>query len=142
MHRWVKVDGPEIDSEATVLLSVSEFDIERIEGGDVAIRDTGMRGARPASRPRISPARLDALIEEAIVDAYNESEQAVGFHATIEQHLVLPFETVVLGVAVTVKKIDVSAGGDIVAVCFRGRERQAIPLLELPLPDPPPAGWE
>lgn len=119
------------------------LDIERIAGGDVERRDTGIREARPPSRrPRIPPARLDALIEEAIVDAYNESEQAVGFHATIEQHLALPFETVVLGVAVTVKKIDVSAGGDIVAVCSRGRERQAIPILELPLPDPPPAGWE
>jgi len=125
-----------------VLLSTSEFDIERIEGGDVATRDTGIQRARPASRARISRARLDALIEEAIVDAYNESEQAVGFHATIEQHLELPFETIVLGMAVTVKKIDVTAGGDIVAVCFRGRERQAIPILELPLPGRPPVGWE
>jgi hypothetical protein len=78
----------------------------------VARRNTGIRGARPASRrPTISPARLDALIDEAIVDAYDESEQAVGFHATIEQHLALPFETVVLGVAVTVKKVDVAIAG-------------------------------
>ena len=46
----------------------------------MARRNTEIRGARPASRrPRISPARLDALIDEAIVDAYNESERAVGF---------------------------------------------------------------
>ena len=108
----------------------------------MATRDTGIRGARPASRLRIPPARLDALIEEAVVDAYNESEQAVGFHATIEQHLALPFDTVVLGVAVTVEKIDVSADGDIVAVCARGRERQAVPILDLKRPDPPPVGWE
>jgi hypothetical protein len=44
------------------------------------------------------------MIEEAIVDSYTESEQAVGFHATIEQHLELPFETVVLGTVVSVKK--------------------------------------
>ena len=93
-------------------------------------------------RRRISPARLDALIEEAIVDAYNESEQAVGFHATIEQHLSLPFETVVLGVTVTVKKVDVTVSNHIVAICYRGRERQAIPILELPLPNPLPSGWE
>ena len=109
----------------------------------MARRNTGIRGARLASRrPRISPARLDALIEEAIVDAYNESEQAVGFHATIEQHLALPFETVVLGAAVTVKKVDVAESGHIVAICHRWRERQAIPILELPLPDPLPSGWE
>ncbi len=82
------------------------------------------------------------MIEEAIVDAYTESEQAVGIHATIEQHLRCPFETVVLGTTVTVRKIDVTAAGSLVAVCHRGRERQAIPILELPLPDPPPAGWE
>jgi hypothetical protein len=95
-----------------------------------------------AVRRRIPTDRLDAMIEEAIVDAYTESEQAVGFHATVEQHLKLPFETVVLGVAVSVKKVDVTGAGEIVAVCCRGRERQAIPLLELPLPDPPPTGWE
>lgn len=63
-------------------------------------------------------------------------------HATIEQHLALPFETVVLGVAVTVKAVDVAESGHIVAICHRGRERQAIPILELPLPDPLPSGWE
>ena len=99
--------------------------------------------ARKAAAPsRIPAARLDALIEEAIVDAYTEAEQAVGFHATIEQHLGLPFETVVLGTSVTAKKVDVTAAGELVVICSRGRERQAIPILELPLPDPPPAGWE
>ena len=38
-------------------------------------------------RTTIPPSRLDAMIEEAIVDAYNEAEQAVGFHATVEKHL-------------------------------------------------------
>jgi hypothetical protein len=82
------------------------------------------------------------MIEEAIVDAYTESEQAVGFHATVEQHLELPFQTAVLGVTVTVKNVDLTGAGEIVAVCYRGRERQALPILDLPLPDPPPAGWE
>lgn len=58
----------------------------------------------PPARSRISAARLEALIEEAIVDAYTEAEQVVGFHATIEQHLALPFETIVLGVNVTVRR--------------------------------------
>ncbi|MDP9224706.1 MAG: calcium-binding protein [Actinomycetota bacterium] len=82
------------------------------------------------------------MIEEAIVDAYTEAEQAVGFHATIQQHLAIPFDTVVLGTTVTVKKIDVTVAGGLIAICYFGRTRQAIPLLELPLPDPPPAGWE
>lgn len=82
------------------------------------------------------------MIEKAIVDACPEAEQAGGFHATIEQHVAVPFETVVLGARVTVRKIDLTVTGEVVAVCYRGRERQAIPILELPLPDPPPARWE
>ena len=82
------------------------------------------------------------MIEEAIVDAYTDSEQAVSFHVMIEQDLGLPFETTVLGVTVTVKQVDLADAGEIVAVCYRGRERQAILILDLPLPDPPPTGWE
>lgn len=109
----------------------------------MARRDTRQRRRQTAPRrPRIPPAHLDELIEEAIVDAYTEAEQAVGFHATIEQHLAVPFEAVVLGVAVTVRRVDVTVRGELVAICSRGRERQAIPLLELPPPDPPPTGWE
>jgi hypothetical protein len=93
-------------------------------------------------RPRIPPSRLEAMIEEAIVDAYTESEQAGGFHVMLEQELDLPFETTVLGVTVSVKRLDITDSNDVVAVCSRGRERQAIPILELPLPDPPPTGWE
>jgi hypothetical protein len=78
------------------------------------------------------------MIEEAIVDAYSEAEQAVGLHATLEQHLQCPFESRVLGMTVTVRKIDVTTAGNIVAIYYRGRERQTILILELPLPDPPP----
>ena len=73
---------------------------------------------------------------------YTESEQAGGFHTIIEQELELPFETRVLGVSVSVKKVDITNADEIVAVCYRGRDRQAIPILALPLPDPPPSGWE
>ncbi len=58
----------------------------------------GRKAQHASARRRIPTGRLDAMIEEAIVDAYTESEQVVGFHATVEQHLQLPFETVVLGV--------------------------------------------
>jgi hypothetical protein len=96
----------------------------------------------PLRPRRLSSRRLDELIERAIVDAYGPSEQAVGFHATLEQELALPFETVVLGVTVSVKKLDITDREEVVAICSRGRERQAIPLQALPLPEPPPAGWE
>ncbi|MFF0575929.1 calcium-binding protein [Streptosporangium saharense] len=86
--------------------------------------------------------RLDELIDEAIVDAYGEDEQLSGFHVMIEDNLALPFETDVLGVQVTVTGIALLVGAGIVAVCKRGKHRQAIGILDLPLPDPPPAGAE
>jgi len=79
---------------------------------------------------------------EATVDAYGDSEQRVGFQAMLEESLVLPFETDVLGVRVTVERIDLTDAEEIVAICRRGRDRQAIPVLELPLPSPRPAGAE
>lgn len=93
-------------------------------------------------RARLSARHLDALIEEAIIDAYGESEQRVGFLTMLEEHLAVPFETEVLGVTVRVEKVDLNAADQIVAVCRRGRQRQRLPLLDLPLPSPPPAGWE
>jgi Calcium binding len=89
----------------------------------------------------LSEAELDALVDEATVDAYGEDEQLTGFAVMIEDNLAMPFETTVLGVTVTVRKVDQTASG-IVAVCVRGRHRQAIPILDLPLPDPPPEGAE
>ena len=91
---------------------------------------------------RLSNARLAAMIEEATVDAYDESEQATGWFTMFEEHLDLPFETKVLGTAVTVASIDLRDGGQIVAICTCGRKRQAISLVDLPLLPPRPAGSE
>jgi len=89
-----------------------------------------------------SDARHDAMIEEATVDCYNEDEQVTGLFTMIEQSLEVPFETLVLGVGATVERVDLTVDGRIVAVCRRGAVRQAIPLLDLPLPTPPPPGAE
>ncbi len=87
-------------------------------------------------------ADLETLIEEAIVDADGESEQRTGFCTMIEQHLGAPFEAEILGVAATVERIDMTDDEQIVAICRRGRSRQAIPILDLQLPDPRPGGAE
>ena len=57
-------------------------------------------------------------------------------------NLAVPFETTVLGVPVTVERVDLNRSEQIVAVCRRGRDRQALPILDLPLPKPPPGGAE
>ena len=85
---------------------------------------------------------LDKLIEEAITDAYNESEQVGGFFAMIEENLALPFVTRVLGQEVTVAKVDITQRDQIIAICSRGNATQAIPILDLPMPDPRPEGVE
>jgi hypothetical protein len=84
-------------------------------------------------------AAIEAMIEEATVDAYNDDEQLTGLFTMIEEHLAVPFTTTVLGVEVTVRKVDLTAD-TIVAVCARGRHRQRIDVLDLPLPTPPPDG--
>lgn len=85
---------------------------------------------------------MDALIAEATVDCYNDSECVTGFYTMLEEHLAMPFHTTVLGVEVTVQCVDLSGDDRIVAVCIRGRDRQRIPILDLPLPTPAPPGAE
>ncbi len=86
--------------------------------------------------------RLEALLEEALVDCYNESEEVGALYTMIDDNLALPFQTRVLGVEVDVVKVDLNDAGEIVALCRRGASRQRVPVVDLPLPDPPPQGWE
>ena len=97
---------------------------------------------RRDGRRRASQAHLDQLVEQATVDAYGDSEQRCGLFSMMEDHLALPFETVVFGVPVTVERLDLTAADEVIAICRRGRTRQRIGILELPLPSPPPQGSE
>ena len=92
--------------------------------------------------PRLSRRKLEAMLEEALVDCYGEGEEASALFTMIEDRLAIPFETMVLGVPVTVTGVDLLASGEIVAICARGRDRQSIRILDLSLPSPPPAGVE
>ncbi len=82
------------------------------------------------------------MVEEATIDSYNEEEQATGLFTMIEEKLTVPFETRVLGVSVTVTGVDLTDINQIVATCRRDGVRQAIPILDLPLPTPPPTGTD
>ncbi len=93
-------------------------------------------------RPTPGRKRLAALVEEATVDCHDESEAVMGLYTMIEDHLGVPFTTTVLGVDVTVVGLELTEPEEIVAVCVRGRHRQRIPVCDLPLPSPPPAGAE
>lgn len=99
-------------------------------------------GKRRARATKASDAALDALIEEATVDAYDASEQMMGFHTMLAENLEMPFKTEVLGVAVTVEKLDWTRDDQIAAICMRGNTSQRIAIRDLPLPKPPPKGAE
>jgi Calcium binding len=101
-----------------------------------------LKGESRTNLPSLSKARPKELIEQAIVDAYGEEEQVAGFFAMIEEYLALPFRVKVLGVDADVEKVDMTVDGQIVAICHRGKTRQKIPILDLPLPTPAPAGVE
>lgn len=101
---------------------------------------TSRRGR--GAKATISAKRLDEMAAEATVDAYGEVEQLTGWFCMLDEHVELPFETVVLGDAVLVETIEQPSETRIIAVCRRGKARQALDLLDLPLPSPPPAGTE
>lgn len=97
---------------------------------------------RPTRAWPPSPSRLDALIEEATVDAYGDAEQATAFLTMLEEHLALPCEASVLGEVVAVEKIDLGHAGELIAMCRRGGKRHEVRLSEVELPAPRPKGAE
>jgi len=102
------------------------------------------RSAKPRRAPSkgLAKIQLGAMIEAATVDCYNESEEVTGWFTMIEESLAVPFETRILGVPVTIECIALSDADQIVAVCSRGRDRQTLPILDLPLPRGRPEGSE
>ena len=94
------------------------------------------------NRSSISKKRLTALVEEATVDCHDESEAVMGLYTMIEDNLRVPFATTVLGVDVSVVGVELNEQEQIVAVCAYGKQRQRIPVCNLPLPSPPPPGAE
>ena len=89
---------------------------------------------------RSAQPELDVLIAQATVDCYNESECVTGFYTHLVDNLAVPFQSEVLGVDVTITDVDLTESGQITAVCMRGPATQRIPILDLPLPMPPPEG--
>jgi hypothetical protein len=89
---------------------------------------------------KVPAATLERLIEEATVDAYTEAEQVSGLLTAMQDNLALPFVARVVGVEVSVERTELTDADEIVAICRRGRTRQAVPILALPLPKPAPNG--
>ena len=73
-----------------------------------------------------SPRRLDALIEEATVDACGESEQATAFLTMPEERLALPLVRPFLARPWSSRKIDHSDAAELVAAPSLLRNRTAL----------------
>ncbi|MFG3496029.1 hypothetical protein [Streptomyces sp. NPDC047928] len=59
------------------------------------------------------------MTEEAAVPPYGEDEQRTGLFTMLEDHLDVPFTTALLGVEVTVRGVDLTPDGRLVALCAR-----------------------
>lgn len=78
---------------------------------------------------------LDALIEEATVDAYDEYEQRVGFYTMMEDNLVFPFPAKVIGTTVSVRGIDMKNEERILAKVKRVGKEHTVDILDLEIDD-------
>ncbi|MEP7346225.1 MAG: calcium-binding protein [Gemmatimonadaceae bacterium] len=137
------VGGPLADGRLET--EASPEPVPAVPAAAVRRRPSNRRAAkrrRPTRSWPPSPRRLDALIEEATVDAYGESEQATAFLTMLEEHLAFPFGATVLGEAVVVENIDLSGADELIAICRRGGKRQKVRLLDLELPVSRPKGAE
>ncbi|MEW5850006.1 MAG: hypothetical protein AB2A00_14520 [Myxococcota bacterium] len=101
-----------------------------------------MARAKPRKTKAPDEKDIDELISEALVDSYGEAEERMSMAIAVAEGVECPFETEVLGLPVTVERLAESDDGSVVAVCRNKAGKQNIPLLDLPLPAPPPRGVE
>jgi len=91
-------------------------------------------------------AKLEALLEEATVDCYDEEEQFWGVFYTLEERLAFPLQARALGEAVTVVRLDDRCSGLRRGVMARVRKADqeytaALSELDIVEPDPVSAEW-
>jgi putative component of toxin-antitoxin plasmid stabilization module len=147
--KWIGVIGDyRIDRGTSCRLYFAKDgkDIATLFSGEERNRPQIRREHRRNSMERESHMKrrndLDAMIDEAVVDCYTDSEMLTAMMTAIHDHLDLPFATQVLGLTVNVVALESNDAGEIVALCKCNGKRQRIPLLDLPLPHPPPSGAE
>lgn len=79
---------------------------------------------------KLSDEKLEELIEEATVDAYDEYEQRAGFYCMLEDNLVFPFKAHVVGEEVEVIGLE-QEDERIDAVCKRKGKKYQVDILNL-----------
>jgi Calcium binding len=80
-------------------------------------------------------AKLERLIAEAVLDAYNPAEQATGFYTMMADNVGFPFSAKAVGEDVEVTGVDLDDYGEgLVALCRRKGRTYRIQLTEVELP--------
>ncbi len=90
--------------------------------------------------------RLEELLEEAIVDCYDEEEKFSGVLCTLQDNLNFPLQATTLGETVQVISLDESRSGlrqGIIAKVRKDEQEYRVALSELEFlaPDPDSAEW-
>ncbi len=89
------------------------------------------------------PGRLQELIQEAIVDAYDEYEQHTGFLTMIEDNVVCPFKAKVIGETVEITEFKWPESGlGLKTICKHKGKTYPIDITSLEWTDPLPEGFE
>ncbi len=87
--------------------------------------------------------RLTALIDEAIIDCYDEVEQHSGLLTMIEENVECPFQAKVIGEKVTVIGFEwPQEGYGLFAVCERNGRKYRVDINSLEYQKPRPVGYE
>jgi hypothetical protein len=84
---------------------------------------------------------IDGLIAEIVVDCYDEDECVGAFCAVLEDEILVPFETIFLGIPVQVIAIGAGRFHGVVATCRNGEETGDVDLTSLTFPDGSVAAW-
>lgn len=79
---------------------------------------------------KLTEDQLDALIEEATVDCYDDSECLVGLSTMIDDNVQFPFPAKVIGENVTVLET-IEENNHIKAVCLRNDKKHKVDILDL-----------
>jgi len=87
--------------------------------------------------------RIRRLVGEAVVDAYDDTEQETGFLTMMEDSLPFPFKALVVGEEVDVTGVDFGPGGrGVEALCERNGKTYRVGVLALEWSGRPPSGAE
>ena len=91
----------------------------------------------------IKKSDIDRMIEEATVDAHDETEQAMGFLAAIQDEIACPFTAFIVGELVDVVGFD-AEGNDpaVIAICKRNGKMYKVGATSLEWHERPPKGYE